>query len=80
LDILEQKKFSPWLYVCSAIAQTFKDDWIPDDYCGKIVAPKLKGNYGDIGNYDVLTNCFSKSEFSPDLLYFKNGLWISSDY
>ena len=79
-DILEQKKFSPWLYVCDAIAQTFKDGWIPDDYYGKIVVPKLKGNYGDISNYNALTKRLFKSEFFPDLLYFANGLWISPDY
>ena len=65
LDVLGRKEFSPWLYVYSAIAQTFKDGWIPDDYYGKIVVPKLKGNYGDISNYNALTKRLFKSEFFP---------------
>ena len=80
IDVLGWKGFAPWLYVYSAIAKTFKEGWIPDNYYGKIVVPKLKGNYGKISEYNALTSKFIESDFSPDCLYLVNGLWLSTDY
>ncbi len=79
-DVLGSKKFAPWLYVYSAISEKFVEGWIPDNYYGKILVPKLKGNYGKIGDYNSLTNkLFNCSNF-PDIVYFSNGLWLSTKY
>jgi len=80
LDILGWKGYAPWLYVYSAMAQKFKKGWIPDNYYGKIVVPKIKGDYGKIADYKTLTNRLFKSEQFPDILYYTNGLWISTEY
>jgi len=55
-DILGWKGYAPWLYVYCAINQVFKEGWIPDNYYGRIVVPKLKGNYGIIADYNALTS------------------------
>ena len=55
-DIFGWIGFSPWLYVYSALAQTFKEGWIPDNYYGKIVVPALKGDYGKIADLKSLTS------------------------
>tara|TARA_B100000427_G_C15437794_1_gene563786 strand:+ start:39 stop:1112 length:1074 start_codon:yes stop_codon:yes gene_type:complete len=79
-DVLGSKKFAPWLYVYSAISEKFKEGWIPDNYYGRIVVPKLKGNYGDISTYNSLTTKLFKCADFPNFAYFTNGLWLSPEY
>lgn len=79
-DILGWVGFSPWLQVYSAINQTFKAGWIPDNYYGKIVIPKLNGNYGLISFNQSLTSLLFQSPNFPDCIYFVNGIWISTGY
>ena len=79
-DILGWKGYAPWLYVYSAMNQSFKEGWIPDNYYGRIVVPKLKGNYGTIASYNSLTSRLFKSSQFPDCAYYTNGLWISPEY
>ncbi|MCA0932448.1 hypothetical protein LCM02_08295 [Lutimonas saemankumensis] len=80
LDVLGWKGYAPWLYVYSSIAQTFKNGWIPDNYYGHVVVPKMKGNYGEISEYRALTNSLFKSLDFPDILYKTNGLYLSPEY
>lgn len=80
LDILGWKGYAPWLYVYSAINQTFKEGWIPDNYYGKVVVPKLKGNYGTIAGYNSLTSRLLKTSLFPDLMYYVNGIWTTNEY
>jgi hypothetical protein len=46
--VLGGAEFAPWLYVYAANQQRFCDGWIPDNYYGQIVAPRLKGFYGSV--------------------------------
>lgn len=79
-DILGWRGFAPWLYVYSAINQTFKEGWIPDNYYGKIVVPKLTGSYEIVSDNKSLVSILFKSSFFPDSLYFTNGIWMSTEY
>ena len=79
-EILGRKSYSPWLHVYSAMAETFKEGWIPDNYYGNLIVPKLKGNYGNISDYNAITKRLFKSDLFPDILYFTNGLWLSNEY
>lgn len=71
------KGYAPWLYVYSAMNNNFYEGWIPDNYYGEILVPKLKGKYGDIGDRKTLTNILFKSDSFPDLLYIVNGLYMT---
>lgn len=79
-DILGWKGYAPWLYVYSAMNNYFKEGWIPDNYYGKIVIPRLKGNYGTIAEYNALTSRLFNSSHFPDYVYYTNGIWISPEY
>lgn len=79
-DVLGSKKFAPWLYVYSAIKGEFVEGWIPDNYYGRVLVPKLKGNYGKIADYNSLTNKFFNCSNFPNIVYFSNGLWLSTRY
>ena len=79
-DVLGSKKYAPWLYVYSAIAGEFKEGWIPDNYYGNIVAPKLKGDYGNLDSRNMLTNLLIKPIQSLDILYFVNNLFWTTEF
>jgi len=79
-DIFGWKGYAPWLYVYSAVNNKFKEGWIPDNYYGKIVVPKLKGVYGTIAAYNSLTSRLFNSSLFPECAYYTNGLWISPKY
>lgn len=79
-DIFGSKAYAPWLYVYSAVNQSFKEGWIPDNYYGRIVVPKLKGDYGKIAKYNSLVNRLFNSSYFPNCAYYTNGLWFSPEY
>lgn len=79
-DVLGWVGYSPWLYVYSAISGSFKEGWIPDNYYGKIVVPKLKGQYGNLDDLNALQNKIFASRLFPDIAYHINGLWTTADY
>lgn len=86
-DILGWRGYAPWLYVYSAVSESFKEGWIPDNYYGKVVVPALKGDYGKVSNLKPLTNKLFRSDSGitfrgnvfPDIAYYVNGLFISNN-
>lgn len=79
-DVLGSKIYSPWLYVYSAVNNQFKEGWIPDNYYGQKIVKEMKGKYGEISDFNVLTTKLFNSDNFPDSLYFANGLWYSKNY
>jgi hypothetical protein len=79
-DVLGWENYAPWLYVYCAVAGCFKEGWIPDNYYGKIVVPKISGDYEEVSGLKPLTNKLFKTTLFPDIAYFINGLWFSKDF
>jgi hypothetical protein len=79
-EVLGWHGYAPWLYVYSAMAQTFKEGWIPDNYYGKVVLPKISADYGKISDLKPLTGKLIGSDLFPDLCSYVNGLWLSTDH
>lgn len=80
IDVFGHRHFSAWLYVYSAIAGRFKEGWIPDNYYGSVVVPKLKGVYGKVSCLKSLhTTIFSHDSF-PDILSYANGVFFDAEY
>jgi hypothetical protein len=78
-EVLGHAHYAPWLYVYTALAGTFKEGWIPDNYYGSVVVPKVKGSYGDISFLKPLTYTIFKSDKFPDIASFVNGLFFAID-
>ena len=76
-DALGWRGYAPWLYVYSAVAEDFKEGWIPDNYYGRIVVPAMQGDYGRASHLKALTNSIFKKSVFPDIAYHINGLWFS---
>ena len=79
-EVLGWKGFAPWLYVYSHFTGEFKDGWIPDNFYGKVVIPKIQGAYGKVSMLKPLTNRLFEKNISPDLGYFINGTWFDTNY
>ena len=80
IDVFGHRHFAAWLYVYSAIAGCFKEGWIPDNYYGSVVVPKLKGVYGKVSCLKSLhTTIFSHNSF-PDILSYVNGVFFDAEY
>lgn len=78
-DVFGHRHFAAWLYVYSAVAGQFKEGWIPDNYYGSIVVPKLKGDYGAVARLKSLNSTvFSHNSF-PDILSYGNGLFFDAE-
>jgi hypothetical protein len=78
-DVLGDAHYAPWLHVYTALAGTFKEGWIPDNYYGSVVVPRIKGGYGKISHLKSLANIIFNNDAFPDLAYFVNGLFFASD-
>jgi hypothetical protein len=80
VEILGHKHFAPWLYVYSRISGEFKEGWIPDNYYGSVVVPKLQGKYGRVSFLKPLNGLFFQRDVFPDLLSYVNGVFFDSCY
>ncbi len=78
-EVLGSKIYAPWLYVYSALKGTFKEGWIPDNYYGQVVAPKIQGDYGRLSFAKLHGNSYFETKRFPDLAYYVNGRWLSKD-
>ncbi len=79
-EVLGWKGYAPWLYVYTHIAGEFKEGWIPDNYYGKVVIPKIQGDYGKVSFLKPLTNHLFAKEIGPDIAYFINGFWFGKNF
>ncbi len=80
IEVFGHHHFAAWLYVYSAIAGSFKEGWIPDNYYGSVVVPKLKGVYGKVSCLKALhATVFAHHSF-PDILSYANGVFFDTQY
>lgn len=80
VETFGSRKYAPWLYVYSAMAGEFREGWIPDNYYGEVVAPKLKGDYGEISSLKPLNQALFGSNAFPDIASHVNGIVFARDY
>ncbi|WP_431108828.1 sugar-transfer associated ATP-grasp domain-containing protein [Winogradskyella poriferorum] len=78
-DVFGHKKYAPWLITYSSFHNEFKEGWIPDNYYGEIVVPKIKGNYGEICNRTLILNKLIDRKFSTHIGYYINDLFVDLD-
>ena len=79
IETLGDRKYAPWLYVYSAVSGVFRFGWIPDNFYGSIVVPRLKGAYGQAADLTGLQTKLFGQAFFPDLFYSINGLVVDLD-
>lgn len=80
MDVFGDKRFAPWLYVYTAVSGRFKEGWIPENYYGSVVVPKLQGRYGRVADLRGLNAVMLQSDAFPDLLAYANGVFFDTAY
>ena len=80
VEVLGHKHFAHWLYVYTAVSGRFKEGWIPENYYGSVVVPKLQGRYGRIADLRGLNAVMLKSNAFPDVLAYVNGTFFDTAY
>ena len=79
IDVLGGRNFAAWLYVYSAVAGRFKEGWIPDNYYGSVVLPRIKGGYGKVSSLKSLNSTIFSHESFPDILSYANGVFFDTE-
>jgi hypothetical protein len=79
-DVFGHTCYAPWLHAYTAFNRTFKEGWIPDNYYGWIVVPKMKGMYGKISHLKSLSRLLFRDDVFPDIGYYVNGIFFSIDH
>lgn len=79
-EVFGWKGYAPWLYVYTLLQGEFKEGWIPENYYGKIVVPKIAGDYGRTSFLKPLANRLFGTQVTLDLGYRVNGSWYTKDY
>jgi hypothetical protein len=77
-EVLGSLAFSPWLKLFTAYQQEFKEGWIPDNYYGRVVCPKINGEFRNLGDLKTLSKRILQTDSIPDLAYYMNSIWTSS--
>ncbi|MBT8393799.1 MAG: hypothetical protein KJN66_03010, partial [Bacteroidia bacterium] len=79
-DVLGHKKYAPWLFVYSAYAQKFEEGWIPDNYYGEFVVPKINGEYGKLCNRNAIIGELLELSNPMDICYYINNLFLDTNF
>lgn len=75
-DVLGWDGYAPWMYVNCAIQGSFHEGWIPDNYYGKIVVPRINGVHGRMSSTKSITGRILDVPHGvsfPDKAYWING-------
>ncbi|MGE0644621.1 MAG: sugar-transfer associated ATP-grasp domain-containing protein [Nitrospira sp.] len=80
LDVFGHKRFAPWLYVYTAVSGSFKEGWVPENYYGSVVVPKLQGRYGGVAKLRGLNSVILQCQAFPDVLAYANGVFFDAAY
>lgn len=79
-DVLGWRGYAPWLKAYSAMVGEFKEGWIPENYFGNVIVPKLQGEIGETSFLKPLSQKLFHSTDFPDAGYFVNGTFYSEKY
>lgn len=78
-EVLGSTAFAPWLKVYTAFQGEFKEGWMPDNYFGRVVCPKVNGEFRRLGDLKTMSKRILQTDAIPDLAYYINRVWTSID-
>jgi hypothetical protein len=75
-DVLKDVRYAPWLFAYSAAAGEFREGWLPSNYWGKVIVPKIQGPQGKVSELKSMNRTIFHSEYFPDLLSYANQIFV----
>jgi hypothetical protein len=80
IQVLGKKVYAPWLYVYTLVSGgSFKEGWIPDNFFGKLVVPKIN-KLRQITHFKTFSNVALKTESIPDVAYYIDGVFYTREF
>lgn len=80
VEVLGERAYAPWLYVYAAMAGDFREGWIPDNFFGRVVVPKVSKELGYVTGLKTLSAQILQSDAIPDLAYHIDGVFYARDF
>jgi hypothetical protein len=80
IEVLGNSCYSPWLYVYSVASGGFREGWIPDNFYGACVVPRIKAGYRALGGLRALSPQLLGLSHPFQRVSFINGLFLDSDF
>jgi hypothetical protein len=78
-DVFGSRRYAPWLYVYALVSGKFKEGWIPDNFFGRMVGPRVNKDLSVVGDDKTLSNVVLKTEALPDAGYYIDGIFFDRD-
>lgn len=79
IQVLGKKEYAPWLYVYTLVSGSFKEGWIPDNFFGRCVYPKVNKALTAVPEFKTFSNIVFKTDALPDIAYFIDNVFYNRD-
>jgi len=74
------RRYAPWLYVYAAMAGSFREGWIPDNFFGEIVVPTVNKRLSSVTGLKTLATRILQTDAIPDIAYCIDGIFYGRDF
>jgi len=71
-EVLGSRRYAPWLHVYAAVQRRFVEGWLPDNYFGRVIVPKVNNGLR-ITSLKTATNLILDTPALPDVAYMIDG-------
>ena len=73
------RRYAPWLYVYTLISGKFQEGWIPDNFFGRVVCPRVNKELVAVTGFKTFSNVVLKTDALPDIGYYIGGNFYNRD-
>jgi len=80
IRVLGGREYAPWLYVYAAMAGDFRNGWIPDNFFGAVVVPRVNKRLGPLTGLKTLSVRILQTDAIPDIAYVVDGVFYGKDF
>ena len=77
LNVFGSKRYAPWLYVYALMRGHFSEGWIPDNFFGKIVIPRVNKELVAVTGFKSFSNIVLRTDALPDIAYYVDGVFYN---
>jgi hypothetical protein len=79
-EIFGSRRYAPWLYVYTLVSGQFKEGWIPDNFFGKVVCPRVNKELVAVTGFKTFSNVVLRSDALPDIGYYIDGNFYNKQF
>ncbi len=80
IGVLGKQEYAPWLYVYTLVRGDFREGWIPDNFFGQMVWPKINNGLDFLADVKTLSRVVLRTEALPDIAYYIDGVLYDRDF